>query len=96
MQTLNPVVALTALLAASALSSACVSKTKTPDPLVLEERKVVLKEGEYEYGTITGSNLPVVKPKGGAPVQPIGGPPVATMSPEALHDLIRRSQSGRR
>jgi hypothetical protein len=73
-----------------------VGKTAVPAGDTLPPGAVVLSPQEYEYVYVTGSNLPVLRPKQ-ASVQPISqiGSSVTTMSAEQFRDLVRRGQTSR-
>ncbi len=79
------------------LFAGCVGRTAAPATDTPPPGAIVLSPQDYEYVYVTGSNLPVLRPRHSS-VQPISqiGSPVTTMTPEQFRDLVRRGQTGGR
>lgn len=79
-----------ALLLAGCAGMPKVQQTAQADP----GAKIVLSPDQYEYVTVTGSAIPVLKPKG-QPLDTVAAdtPELKTLSPEDLRDAVRRGQS---
>src|SRR3954447_8127233 len=83
----RPLIVFTAV--ASFLCASCATQTKkiaSPPPAGAQ----ILKETEYEYVKVTGSNIPVRVPKSPT-VRPLpAASPVTEMSAEQFRDVVQR------
>lgn len=78
------------------LCASCSTQAKKAAPTQPPADRQVLKEGEYEYVRVTGSNIPVRVPKSptARPLPPAS--PVTEMSPDDFRNAVQRGLSGHR
>ena len=79
--------------------SAPLGFSSAPQPVAAAQSydKIILTDGQYEYVTVTGSNIPVLASKNPiARTEPQTASPVVTMSPDAFRRMMERAASSNR
>ena len=79
------------------LFGGCVTRAPQPVAAAQSYDKIILTDGQYEYVTVTGSNIPVLASKNPiARTEPQTASPVVTMSPDAFRRMMERAASSNR